>query len=215
MRRLAIGLAFAVAALPGVHAAPVFTDDFESGLGSWVAKGGGLATTQATTVADPLVVGNNVLRFTVLNAGGSILSAAVFPAATYTIEFDYLGLGVSGASVPDDFGGFLGIGVLAGDPCNCWLAGTQAGYVTTPPFQPLAHLIDDGAWHHYSITFTAPPGPFAGGFRIMLEDFSGSGGIPGDAYFDNVSLAAVPEPVTASLLLLGLGLLAMTARRRA
>lgn len=215
MKQYAVALAISAAvALPAAHAAPLLADDFEAGLGGWVEKGGGAVATEAETIADPLAAGNNVLRFKVLNSGGSILSTAVFgAAATYTIEFDYLGLATPGAaSVPDNFGGFLGIGGLAGDPCNCWLAGTAAGYVTNPLFQPLVHLIDDGAWHHYAITFTAPPGPFPGGFRIMVEDFSGSGGIAGDAYFDNISIAAIPEPGTYALLLVGLGLLGMTAR---
>jgi hypothetical protein len=204
--------------LPIAGAAPLFADNFESGLGNWLAKGGGPASAQAEIVSDPLVAGNSALRFVVLNAGGSIVSTATFSAAaTYTIEFDYLGLGpATGGSVVDDYGGFLGIGGLAGDPCNCWLAGTQAAYLPNSAFQPLVHLIDDNQWRHYAITFTPPSGiaAFSGGFRIMIEDFSGSGGIAGDAYFDNISIAAVPEPGTSGLLLGAGGLLWAATRRR-
>jgi hypothetical protein len=212
MNKLTVIAALVLSGLvPAANAAPLFADDFESGLAAWVARGGGAASNQAATVQDPLNSANNALNFIVLNAGGSIVSTATFAAAgTYTIEFDYLGLRPeTGGSVIDDYGGFLGIGGLAGDPCNCWLAGTQAAYVPNVAFQPLVHLIDDRQWHHYSITFTPPPGvpQFAGGFRIMIEDFSGSGGVAGDAYFDNISIAAVPEPETFWLLLVAAGVL--------
>jgi hypothetical protein len=38
----------------------------------------------------------------------------------------------------------------------------------------------------------------------MLEDYSGSGGVPCDIFFDNISVAPVPEPAVGSLLLLSL-----------
>lgn len=56
-------------------------------------------------------------------------------------------------------------------------------------------LIDDGEWRTYTIEFD----PFAGGLvpsnntiRVMLEDFSGSGGVAGDVFFDNVRLTVKP-----------------------
>lgn len=207
---LAAGL---LAASPVAHAV-LFFDDFQSGsLANWVLKGGG-APVEAAVVVDPLSpVSNKALTFNALNSGGSILSSMVFPGSgTYTISFDYLGKEFPGFSIGDNFGGFLGIGALSGDVCpsgGCWLAGTAAGYVGT--FGTVTHLVDDGAWHSYSITFT-PPAALSGGFRIMLEDFSGSGGVAGDAYFDNISL--VPEPSTYAMLIAGLGLLGFIARRR-
>jgi hypothetical protein len=216
--RTVVATFFLFGLLPAANAAPLFADDFESGLAGWVEKGGGAATNQAAIVADPQNGANSALNFVVLNSGGSIVSTATFNAAsTYTIEFDYLGARPeTGGSVFDDYGGFLGIGALTGDPCNCWLAGTQAGYLPNAAFQPLVHLVDDGQWRHYSITFTPPPGvpQFASGFRIMIEDFSGSGGVAGDAYFDNISISAVPEPATFGLLIAALGLMWVTARRR-
>ena len=47
--------------------------------------------------------------------------------------------------------------------------------------------------------------------RLMFEDYSGSGGIAGDVYFDNIQLKAVPLPAAiwfftpAVLGLLGVG----------
>ena len=46
-------------------------------------------------------------------------------------------------------------------------------------------LIDDGQWHSYSITFNSPIGQPV---RLMLEDWDGSNGVAGDAYFDNLRL---------------------------
>lgn len=79
---------------------------------------------------------------------------------------------------------YLGVssGGFAGG--EMWLAGTGGG---TP-----IDLIDDGAWHHYTLTFQSTIGQ---SLRLKLEDFDGSGGVAGDVYFDNVRItSAVPEP---------------------
>jgi len=59
----------------------------------------------------------------------------------------------------------------------------------------------------------------------MYEDFVGSGGVAGDAYFDNVRFNdaavapaplpnAIPEPETLTTMLAGLGLMGFISRRR-
>jgi len=50
--------------------------------------------------------------------------------------------------------------------------------------------------------------------RLMLEDFSGSGGGSGDALFDNFQIATTPVPAPGAIALLGLGGLLTTKRRR-
>jgi len=180
----------------------LFFDDFEGSLAAWTGPGGGAH--HGVIVTDPLNPLNDVLSFTSLNAGGDIFTTAAFPAvpADYIFSFDYLGIAKS-ESVDDDLGGFAGLSQgLPGT--HYWLAGTQDTYGGLSEL-----LIDDGAWHHYTIYFTSPGGA---PLHVMLEDFSGSNGVAGDAYFDNVKLEAVPEPAT--LLLLGSGLTGIALRRR-
>ena len=74
-------------------------------------------------------------------------------------------------------------------------------------------LIDDGQWHSYAFDFTSADIAIGDSMRLMLEDFSGSRGYSGDAYFDNFVFgpASVPTPGTAAVLgVLGL----ITAKRR-
>ena len=108
---------------------------------------------------------------------------------------------------PGDLGGFAGISYPLNPASpgfdHFWLAGTVNGY-------GVVDLIDDGAWHHYSI---ALDGTSLGSFHLILEDFDGSGGVAGDALFDNISLAAVPEPSAASCLVLGVLALGIASRR--
>jgi hypothetical protein len=214
LRPVAVLLAVASLTCAAPASAALFSDNFESGLGQWQDKA--TAVTPATNgaiVADPLNAANNVLNFRILDSAGSILSVPQFSTTggPFVLTFDYLGYPQAG-SVPDDFGGFGGVGVAAGDPCNCWLAGTQAGY--SGAFGPVTHLVDDGQWHSYSITFDpSSQGALGSLFRLMLEDFSGSGGVPGDAYFDNITLAHVPEPSTYALMLAGLATFVLLRRR--
>jgi hypothetical protein len=190
--------------LPAVG--PSFSEDFEGTLNQWTGKGGGSHSGQ--TVLDPLASGQGaVLRFNSLSSGGDLFaSTAILVSGPIEVGFDYLGLPSMGGT-PDDLGGFLGIAyslTAATDGVDLfWYAGTQ----TYPGL--LVNLVDDGAWHHYTFQLNAsaiPP------FHLIMEDFSGSGGVPMDAFFDNITVTMVPEPTIAGLTLLGL-LLAF--RRRA
>lgn len=195
-----------VVALPAsLHAVgPGFSEDFEGSLTQWTGKGGGSHTGQ--TVLDPLASGHGaVVRFNSLAFGGDMLtSSPVSLSGAIEINFDYLGLPSLGGT-PGDLGGFLGIAyslTAATDGIDLfWYAGTQNTYPGL-----IVNLVDDGAWHHYSFQLNADAMP---AFRLTLEDYSGSGGVPADAFFDNINVVMVPEPTAGSLV--GLSLL-LTAR---
>ncbi|NES65299.1 MAG: hypothetical protein F6K24_08560 [Okeania sp. SIO2D1] len=176
----------------------LFFDDFESGLSQWVGKEGEVHHGQIVT--DPLDSENMVLNFTALNGRGDIFSSNSFLSASgsYRLSFDYLGIAQAG-SVPDNLGGFAGYSFgLPG--AHFWLGGTSDASNAIPALE------DDGVWHSYSFNFAT-----MNSLRVMLEDFGGSLGVAGDAYFDNVRLEtievsteSVPEPRNfLSLLSLG------------
>jgi hypothetical protein len=209
MKKHLLGLGLAGLLAVPAAADTMFLETFEGTLGAW-QRGYHYLPASGTIVADPLQ-GDHALNFGHLNSGGDIFSVTAFdsPDNTYILTFDYLGMPVPGGN-PSDRGGFLGYSYgLPGT--HVWLAGTQNSYGT-----PI-NLIDDGAWHTYTYTFTA-----AGSIRLMLEDFVGSGGVPRDAFFDNIQLtdgngptpAAVPEPGTLALMGLGLAGLGFAARRK-
>lgn len=186
---LAVGLG---AAQPA--SATVFYEDFESGLGSWVGKSGG--PHNGAAVADPLQA-DNALNFTALNSSGDIFTftSALFSPGSYTLKFDYLGLCMTG-----DCGGFIGYSL--GLPwLHVWLGGTTSlyGYSDLLP--------DTLKWEPVTITFYSPYS-----FHLMIEDWVGSGGTAGDAYFDNIELSAVPEPST--FILIGSAMAGFAALRR-
>ena len=165
-------------------AQPLFFEDFEGGdLSQWVGKGGG--GHNAEIVPDPVRLDNQVLNFTALNAAGDIfgfLKTVTF-GLSYILEFEYLGV-LEPGGVPDDLGGTIRFsdGTPGG---HRWLAGTRLCC-----FIENALLVDDGQWRTHTIEFD----PFRDFFpvnnriRVMVEDFFESGGIAGDAFFDNIRL---------------------------
>jgi hypothetical protein len=170
----------------------LFIDAFEADLSQWVGKGGGGAH-HGLIVPDPLRPGNQVLTFNALNLGGDMFGSEVevAPGNTYLLSFEYLGLfdPVSGAN-PDNLGGTIG---FAEDTPggHRWLAGT-----TTEGGIETDSLVDDGQWRSYSFEFDPfVPAPFYSGdptnntVRAMVQDWVGSGGVAGDAFFDNIRLA--------------------------
>lgn len=181
----------------------LFFDDFESDLSAWVGTSGTTSDAHGVIVPDPLQ-SDQALTFTQLSATGDIfgpITPVDSPTNQYRLSFDYLGL-FQGVGNQDDLGGFIGI-VGTGTPAR-WLAGTSNASNAGDNLQ------DNGQWNSYSFLFEADAP-----VQVRIEDFSGSGGIPGDAYFDNVRLEAVlpetpvPEPLTilGSAAALGFGAL--------
>jgi len=197
--RIIAGLLLLVLSQPS-FTETLFSDNFEGGLGQWDDTYNGL---NAQIVNDPLVPGNQVLNFTALRGGGDLFSTAALQGQTggnYILEFDYLG--TCGTS---NCGGFVGISTAGGPPgLHTWLGGTSS----PPPYPDL--LPDDGTWHHVTISFNTD----YSSFHLMLEEWSGTQGNAGDAYFDNIVLTdangptpvptAVPIPFWTWLLLIGL-----------
>lgn len=184
----------------------VFQDDFESGLSLWTGKNGGIH--HGVLVNDPLGGLNTVLSFNGLNAGGDMFSETPISLGSnqsYRLSFDYLGL-TNQYSNASDTGGYVGFSV--GTPNTHrwkWATGSVSGADDV--------LIDDGAWHSYQFDFTTADLGLGSDVRLMVEDFSGSGGSAGDAFFDNFAIATVPSPGTAALFGIG-GMLAITRHRR-
>jgi hypothetical protein len=186
-----------------VIAAPIFSDNFESGLGQWPTNSSG----SGQTVLDPLLLTNHVLNFKGLGSGGTLFTAKNLAGGAYHLAFDILGTCTSG-----NCGGFAGIDDGTGEH---WLVG-DANYSAV-----LLTLMNTGAWQHVDVQFTA-----TGSFDIKLEDFVSSPPA-GDVYFDNICVAttanvgacptrgaSVPEPTTLALLGLGLAGLGFSRRKQ-
>jgi hypothetical protein len=127
-------------------------------------------------------------------------------SGTVNMTLDYLGLPQTGHT--SNLGGFIGYSYSLAPIQqlfdNFWPAGTDlAAYPLT------VQLVDDGTWHHYSFDFSSSA---AHPFCVMIEQYSGDNGLPGQALFDNISLNIVPEPSVPALGLLAAGLVLFRAR---
>jgi hypothetical protein len=208
-RTLTVLAALSAASLAQAASVNVFGSGFESGLSAWFDRNP--SSPDAAVFDDPLRPGNHVLGFNTLMGSGSLFTNdQVTSSGSYTLSFDYLGVAKAGGNAGDR-GGYIGVSVGGNGSSQFWVGGT--GSYTTP-----LNLIDDGAWHSYSYTFSSTRPEFVGQpIRVMVEDWDGSYGVAGDAFFDNVvlrdsSVAApvlalgqtVPEPTSLALVALAL-----------
>jgi len=203
--RIMLG-ALALASVAGAsHADIVFSEDFESGLSLWSGKNGGAH--HGEIVNNPLGGLNNVLTFDGLNYAGDIFTDDLIELQSdqsYRFSFDYLGLATDRSRISDT-GGYIGFsGISTGSHSWHWATGSVSGASDV--------LVDDGQWHSYEFDFTTADLGVGDSVRLMIEDFSGSGGVSGDAFFDNLEIATVPGPATA--VLLGVGGALVIRRRR-
>jgi hypothetical protein len=200
-------LAMAGVVALGLSASPsnagvLFADNFQTDLSQWTTNLSG------AIVAAP-VGGGNALHFNSLGSGGDIFSSLISfsGAGTYHLKFDYLGTCQAGGC-----GGYVGLhpgGSTTTVPVtgDAWLASdTPAAYFTPFTFS------SNGAWTTVNFDFVVTTN---NAFGLKLEDFVGSGGEAGDAYFRNLVLSsAVPEPSTWAMMILGFAGVGFMAYRR-
>jgi hypothetical protein len=143
---------------------------------------------------------DHALTFAGLRAGGDMLSQLITnETGRYILSFDYLG-----TSNSTNCGGFIGY-----EPGDVWLGGTGSGYADLLP--------DTGSWERVTLSFSGPTS-----IRLQLEDYSGSGGRAGDAFFDNILVTDLngpdqiidPVPEPASLWLLASGVIGFLRLKR-
>ncbi len=206
VRALTLLAALSAASLAQAATVNVFSAGFESGLSAWFDRNA--ASPDAAVFDDPLRPGNHVLGFNQIMGSGSIFSNdQVISSGGYTLSFDYLGVAKPGGNAGDR-GGYIGVSIGGNGSSQYWVGGTSNNYGTP------VNLIDDGTWHSYSYTFNSPIGQ---PIRVMVEDWDGSGGVAGDAFFDNIALrdssvaapvialgSTVPEPTSLALVALAL-----------
>ena len=188
-----IGFLLAICCITNVaHAGIIFFEDFENGL-SFGAGENWSFNDSSITVTDPLQ-GDSALSFAQLIGSGDLESNSITSTTgKFFVSIDYLG--TCGNS---DCGGFF------------W--NSLTGWVGTNPSYPDL-LVDDGTWTTYTVELTGSS------LNIHFEDWVGSGGAVGDAFFDNIVISdtsfeetrSVPEPST--LAIFALGIIGLASRR--
>lgn len=167
------------------HAGIIFSEDFENGL-SFGAGENWNSNISAVIVEDPLQ-GDSALSFSQLIGGGDLKSNTITSATgKFFVSFNYLG-----ACNSSDCGGFF------------W--NTISSWVGTHPSYPDL-LVDNGEWTTYMVELQG------NSMSIHFEDWVGSGGVTGDAFFDNIVISdtsfeetlPVPEPSTLAIFALGI-----------
>lgn len=172
----------------------LFSDNFESGnLNQWIGKLGG--ATSGQIVADPLNSSNSVLTFGGVTFGGDIFSASplnVSMERRYVLKFDFLGL----LGAPEN-GAFIGFSELPEATLNpFWVGSTYPPGLSAPP-SVATTLVANSQWRSYEIDFTEIVA--SNGLTqtfLMLEDWFDRGSVPGDVFFDNISVVGLFDPST-------------------
>ena len=206
-----LSIFFLVLSILGILGSPAsqaitFQADFEGDLSAWTGGGVQGLPHSGVIVSDPFDSSNRVLTFSTTTWGGDIFTAESFghaDGASFRLSWDYLGL--CGHS---DCGGLVGVwDDVTVAPDHDWLAGSHTNYPNgIELFTP-----DTGNWSRFSIDFVVPENQAV---FLMLEDFVYAvSSAPNDVYFDNIELNIIPEPTT--VLLLGLGLVGLSMKRRA
>ena len=133
----------------------VFSDGFETGLSQWTGFNG--SSSSGFVVPDPLGSGSQVLSFNGTSYVGDIFTLSpigVLGATSVKVRFDYLGKAVVG-SIPDNFGGFVGLATTLTEGSGAWIAGTLLSAVGGGGFLGGIHILDDGNWHSYEVDITS------------------------------------------------------------
>lgn len=210
----AAGAALAIAlSAPAMSAELVTNGSFETGnLSGWTYtnSGGGTAPVVikynqagnypvgAFGEAIPTDVGggNYTVYFSSDTANPDSLSQLVNVVAgqTYNLSFDYYAP-LNGINNPNDATLKFMIG---GNQAGSML---QAGSPSGTPAQ---------TWEHFATSYTAAS---TGPVNLALQ-FHGLGSTAADFAVDKISMTAVPEPTTWAMMLLGLGVVGASARRR-
>ena len=158
----------------------LFSEDFENGMDRWTGRFQGPTTAHA--VDDPLNSGHGkVMWFGDLSSGGDAFTRETITITSKVlIEFDYLGI-IKPGSITNDLGGFFGIANdFDASTLQNWLATTSIGFTNS------VQLIDDGQWHHVTVNLE----PYSiSPFHLVLQDYMYSWGVPGDVYFDNITVS--------------------------
>jgi hypothetical protein len=196
MRKLSLALAAAAAfsvARPAAAATTIISENFETGLGVFSASGQVGVANGANYIPCCGATGNLTNNFVAFGSGGvpSGTISATFNSVlgqAYALSFDY---------------GVLGIGQDS-------LSVTIGGISTTFVFKDANNDLDT-ALGLVSLDFVGTGAPIA-------LSFSSDGAANADAIIDNILLAtvdaALPEPATWAMMLLGFAGIGIAVRRR-